>query len=236
MTDGLISRDELLERGWTLHQIFAVLDEPEDRLPSRHWYNKIGEPLYSINRVKVAEFRIGLSSERPTDHEWVSCEISKRSNSFPILTFDFQYLAEKITPGSTKIINSLRISHPRYGRIPGTVDTEKELIKIRLIEIANFAFGDQFDDYVVLQKFLSNRNIWAQQMLSKKWHQNVVVRPAHYGNYVSKAYSKTAAAKFINSISLIYGGIVKSQDDTIVDLIDFLTDSPRIRFDKKGAL
>ena len=231
MKSILLSRDELLARGWKAGWVDSVLDSPDGSEPTSHWLNKNGSPLYDRQRVRIAEYRMGFQNVRPAAAEIVKWINDSRPTSSPLAAFDFHDLAETCIPQSSHTFRSLRLSHPIMGREPGTSQRERKLIEDCLSCLINSAFDVEVSDAAGIHKFFEKSSILALSVLGDQWASTVRVRPAERASYVSRSKGESSVKRFICALTLIHTGHVRGARGELLQVSDLLKMAPRLRFD-----
>lgn len=231
MTSKTMSREELIDAGWSDRSIDAVLDAADEYGPSGHWLNKIGKPFYDQDRVNVAAFRTGISKSQPNEKLLTFWAASDRPTSFPLLTFNFHRLADVCDPSASREFWSLRLSHPVLGRQGGTADKERLLIIKILTKLIEISSGVKLPDVSVLKQYLLERAISEATPLRAKLPVNIVARKARRSSYVSRGTGMRSIQRFIDALALISAGEVLGVGGHKLDPIDFLIRAPKFRID-----
>jgi hypothetical protein len=228
---GILSKNELLARGWTNRQIGLALDKADEYGPCNHWLNPYGEPFYNAKRVAVAAHYLGIGGfPEPTDASLAFWRSAPKPTRIPILTFHFHRLAAAYIPASSYEFARLRISHPFLGRWPGTHQEEAELIEKTICVLLTHSEGIEVADWSDVKKSLHSRAEAAVNRLGSPW-PNVVARPVRRTTYIAKATGPRALARALDALSLIETGRIGLPWQNQVSLQELLIDAPALRFD-----
>jgi hypothetical protein len=229
--ENLISKSDLLARGWTERELGLVFDEPDGSGPSRHWRNPIGEPLYDKDRVKMAAWRTcRRGARRPTQAEADHWLRSSQPTSEPLFIADLHRLAEAYIPNARYQFFSLRLSHPICGRQPGTEDREFDYIKMVLAKLVGVAAGEEPKDWASTEAWFAARAQGAAAGFGWPWPK-VCARKVRRTTFISRATGKKHLEKALDSWALVQAGAVESIPALGRVLPGALVTAPILRFD-----
>jgi len=231
MKNGWISGKQLRDSGWTAAEVRSALDAPDDREPSKHWLNPHGQPLYDVGRVAVAAYRIGRATRRPPADVWEKWRESERPTSKPLYSLSFQRIAQALDPDSANEIRALRIAHPRWGRVPGTQEPERDLkraLVVRLVERVTerrrLSWGDT-------EQALTDRAAAIELTVAPYPTAAVALRLIRVSGYVSRAVSARAIARAFDFLALIHAGHITAFDHGQRELVPLLVEWSTMRLD-----
>ena len=206
-----------------------MFDKPDERGPSEHWSNTSGTALYDPERVAIAKYRIGKSEEKPSPKMWSKWRNSLSPTATPALTLDFHHMSDAYVHGAADEFWSLRLSHPIAGRPPGTKDRERQILEPLLNALWQVAFPDTSVGNVF--ESLSELAEVVVREKPKPWAAALCVRRVSMKSYLSKAKSPKAVKRALQGLALIHSGTIRDPRGRKQDLLDWLIESPRMRFD-----
>ena len=230
-----ISKNELLERGWTDRQIGLTLDKADEYGPCGHWLNSYGEPFFDAERVAVAAYYLGLTGfPKPTDQELAWWNSASKPTRLPVLTFDFHRLSAAYAPTLSREFGGLRISHPILGRVPGTQQEEAELIENIICMLLTRDEEIEVTGWSDAEDRLISRAEAAENRLGSPW-PNVVARPMRRTTHIAKGTGPRALARALDALSLLYTVRVELVGEVHQSsLAELLVYSPALRFDRSN--
>jgi hypothetical protein len=227
----MFSQSDLLRGGWTEHQIALCLDGADAHAPSTHWLSSRGESLYDAERVAVAAHCLGISGFPKATKEVIEkWRHSYSPTRLPILTMYFSRIAEACTLGAEGEFRSLRMSHPRLGRIPGSAQKEETLIRNTISTLLTRCDQQKITTWSQAEASLTSRAADEELRLGPPW-PNVFVRNMSLTSRCSRAASPKALARVLDALSLLHAGKLRVCFEYKGDLPRRLSLSPALRFD-----
>lgn len=216
-----VSKSELLSRGWKDSQIRRILDTPESRLPATHFMSTTGEPVFSSSRVNYAERALALRNQPlPTNTE----QYDPTRSSFPATKPVFGFSVPRWFP-----VSSYRISHPHYGRAPGSRQREAMVYLPRFRELFELA-GLSYDENLQLTENLTACQASAPPGLAASFH-GLLARESTASLWAQQTINVKNANSLLLAISMLLNGGIRPLGLSIPDSIVTLMECAAIRLD-----